>query len=593
MKKRLITVLILLGHVLALLIAVSGLPRIAALVVLALSALWILRRLRRRLRRPHSRLLGAYAPARIVGAAAVMVCLGREGLSVWDGIGLVALAALVMLTSMEGTLGRIWRAGTRVTANLPGLDLDLQARRRGGLLLPIGMASAAVAAISVWVPGLSVLALLMVLATGAMAMRWTVQARRQHARLNDEVAAAVRAHDPSVMVYVSGPAGTEYQFGVWTRQFEELAERGERVLVVTREPALASKIGRLTELPVVSASQMGQLEIIHQHPFKVCLYVNNGMKNSHNIRYSELVHVQLLHGDSDKPSSYNPVTAMFDRIFVAGQAGIDRYAAHGVSIPRERFEIVGRPQVGDIEPAREHLPPTPEGRTALYAPTWTGFNADNNFGSLAQGPGIVRALLAEGWSVVFRPHPYSRRNPVEAARIREIDALLEADAAATGRPHAFGAQASREMSIVECFNASDALVADVSSVPADYLFSEKPFVITKLDASSDEEYAEVFPLASAAVIMDLTDEAGIGTAIRRLGGDDLAGRRREMRAYYLGDIPRETYAEAFPRAVLELVASVHRDPLVGAGRSRVDEESEMPEDDEGPAEGSEEGSEDA
>jgi hypothetical protein len=44
------------------------------------------------------------------------------------------------------------------------------------------------------------------------------------------------------------------------------------------------------------------------------------------------------------------VHAIYDLIFTAGQAGIDRYARHGVSIPAEKFRIVGRPQVELIRP---------------------------------------------------------------------------------------------------------------------------------------------------------------------------------------------------------------------------------------------------
>src|SRR5690625_5823159 len=62
-----------------------------------------------------------------------------------------------------------------------------------------------------------------------------------------------------------------------------------------------------------------------------------------------MTHVQLLHGDSDKASSFNPVTAFYDNVFVAGQAGIDRYENNGVDIPKHKFTIVGRPQVESVE----------------------------------------------------------------------------------------------------------------------------------------------------------------------------------------------------------------------------------------------------
>ena len=59
-------------------------------------------------------------------------------------------------------------------------------------------------------------------------------------------------------------------------------------------------------------------------------YVNNALRNVHVVRYAGVRHVQLNHGDSDKATSYNPVFRMFDRNFVAGQAAVDRFGAHGI-----------------------------------------------------------------------------------------------------------------------------------------------------------------------------------------------------------------------------------------------------------------------
>ena len=82
-------------------------------------------------------------------------------------------------------------------------------------------------------------------------------------------------------------------------------------------------------------------------------YVNNAARNTHLVERRELTHVWLNHGDSEKPACYNPVHAIYDLLFAAGQAGIDRYARHGVHIPLEKFRIVGRPQVEVIRPATD------------------------------------------------------------------------------------------------------------------------------------------------------------------------------------------------------------------------------------------------
>ncbi len=54
-------------------------------------------------------------------------------------------------------------------------------------------------------------------------------------------------------------------------------------------------------------------------------------------------------------------------IFVAGPAGAQRYADHGVLIPAEKFQVIDGPQlVGALERATGASRPA----TVLYAPTW-------------------------------------------------------------------------------------------------------------------------------------------------------------------------------------------------------------------------------
>src|SRR5699024_9935482 len=165
-------------------------------------------------------------------------------------------------------------------------------------------------------------------------------------------------------------------------------------------------------------------------------------------------HVHLNHGDSDKPSSYHPMIAMFDQVFVAGQAAVDRFARHGVVVPQEKFVRVGRPQVADI--VDHTVDPLPGAPTVLYAPTWRGGVRDMSFSSLPRGERVVQALLDAGVRVIFRPHPYWRRDKGSAAAVARIDALLAA-ASTPERPHVTSDRAATA-SIVDNINRSDALV---------------------------------------------------------------------------------------------------------------------------------------
>ena len=142
----------------------------------------------------------------------------------------------------------------------------------------------------------------------------------------------------------------------------------------------------------------------------------------------------------------------------------------------------------------------------LYAPTWRGHVEETMLYSLPSGERIVAALLARGATVIFRPHPFSYDFADDAATIARIMALLDADRRQTGRPHLWGAAAEKDRGILDCINASDAMVSDVSSVVSDYLFSGKPFAMIAVPAEPEAFVAE-YPVARASYVIrgDLAD----------------------------------------------------------------------------------------
>ena len=124
---------------------------------------------------------------------------------------------------------------------------------------------------------------------------------------------------------------------------------------------------------------------------RVAFYVNHGAKNSHCLRFTRLTHIQLHHGDSDKTPSANPLTAIFDKVFVAARRPSNG-TPDGVHIPREKFVVVGRPQVESITVVPRST--GPPGGTVLYTPTWTGHNADADYCSLPIAEEVLTRLLA-------------------------------------------------------------------------------------------------------------------------------------------------------------------------------------------------------
>ncbi|MGC4896193.1 CDP-glycerol glycerophosphotransferase family protein [Micromonospora sp. DT31] len=354
------------------------------------------------------------------------------------------------------------------------------------------------------------------------------------------VGRALRRHQPEFLLHFSAPPGSEYQVTMWLPYLERI---GRPFVVVLREPEFLAAVAAATRAPVVLCPTLKALDEVLVPSLRAAFYVNHGAKNSHCIRFHQLTHVQLHHGDSDKAPSANPVSAIFDKIFVAGQAAIDRYARAGVEIPAEKFVVVGRPQVEAIEVRREPVPASAH-PTVLYTPTWTGHHADANYCSLPVAETLVRRLLDRGATVILRAHPYTDKDPASARRLARLTELLAADRAKSGRAHLWGAAATRELTLTECVNRADALVSDVSGVISDWLYSGKPYAVTDTGVDG-EHFAERFPLAASGYVLR-RDMSNVDAVLADLlDTDPKAARRWAARTRYLGDFPADGYAEAF------------------------------------------------
>lgn len=363
--------------------------------------------------------------------------------------------------------------------------------------------------------------------------------RRRRLWHRSELAAltrAVTAHQPAFLLYFSAPDGGEYQATMWLPYLERI---GEPFLVVLAEPHHLPAISQATTAPVVVHRTAAALEAVMVPSLRAAFYVNNGMKNAHCVRFTRLTHVQLYHGYSDKPVSVNPIAAIFDLIFVPGQAIADQFVGSGVDLPKERFRIVGRPQAEELAVANRPVDQVTS-PVVLYAPTWAGEYADSNHCSLPIGETIVRALLERGVTVIVRPHPYTRRVRESMRQLRQIERLLARDR--TGR-HLWGGAVSK-LSLADCMNRADAMVCDVSSVASQFLYTNKPFAVTDMVTPAGG-FTGSLPLARGSYVLH-RDAANLDDVLDDLlRRDPRAEARRELRGYYLGDFPAERYAEAF------------------------------------------------
>ncbi len=517
-------------------------PVLALAIIGVAARLWFMRRLN-----PTRNLLGNQPVQRAVIGSAVGVALAElttgTGAAVAAGLGVLALVGAVMY---EPYLRKGAAVEVPVVANLPGVAPGPRAR---DVTLPLVVGDLSVAAVG-----------LLIAATGSSPWWWLLvvpvpllarlqvllDSRRRAiaaARIARQLPKAVAAYAPEFAIYTSWPADASHHVTMW---LPYLQRTGRRCMIVTRHPIPAAALAKLVDVPVIEARVPEDLDPLIVPTLRAAFYPNASSGNGLFVRYKRLTHVFLGHGDSDKPTSYNPTHAMYDVIFSAGPAAIRRYAEHGVAISPDKFRVVGRPQVEDITPATGPI----AGRTApvvLFAPTWRGHVEETALSSLPMGERIIGALLDRGATVIFRPHPYSYDYPEDAALIRRIHAQLAADRSKTGRAHLFGAAAETERSVVACANAADALISDVSSVVSDFLFSGKPIGLVAV-ATDPDGFRANYPIASAAYVIDgaLSD---LDAALDQLlGADPLVAERAHRRADYLGPFPSAGYASAFTDA---------------------------------------------
>lgn len=110
-----------------------------------------------------------------------------------------------------------------------------------------------------------------------------------------------------------------------------------------------------------------------------------------------------------------------------------------------------------------------------------------------------------------------------------------------------------EPRLYDCFNVSDAMVSDISSVVSDFIESGKPYAVTDSAELGEEEFKRENTAVRAATILSnkASELGGLLDAVRDPAGDPLAEDRKELKQYLLGpDEP--TSIEQFNTATANL-----------------------------------------
>lgn len=396
-------------------------------------------------------------------------------------------------------------------------------------------------------------ALLVVAASSGWTLRQARELRRSAASDTQQVVDDLTASEARYIVYVAASLGmSRHITNQWLPVFDRVPTPG---FVMVRGASELPALMR-TRLPVVYAAGARQVEQLTLPGVRAAFYQSYALKNANLLHNPDLVHVMLGHGDSDKATSFNGQAAGYDELWVAGPIAVERYVAAGLNVAKDKFVMVGRPQVAELVVGP--LPRQPgEAPVVLYAPTWEGYYAETDHTSLdLMGESLVDWLLSapEPLRVWFKPHPASGRlRPGVRAASERIKHLL----AAAGSQHVLVDEAG--IGLIDAMNSADVLVTDVSSVASDYLATRRPLVVTDPQGLGPERFAARYPSLTAAYLLDadLTRVADVFAAA--LGADPLAAARRATELRVLGDHP-DGPQRTFNREVARLAARGALDP---------------------------------
>jgi hypothetical protein len=538
-------------------------------------------------------------PVRLALRGLVLVAAGAALWSTAVGaVVAVALAGLVLLSGAVGALDWALQGLRRhpVARGIAGLAPRHVPRPRPVLLVTVPEILVAGAALAL--PTRAVLvALAAVLALGVTvttAVPWLVTVRRVRAERVPRLRAAQAYLDevaPEVVLYFGDSEKTVHEVAMWLPALEGLPSKA---LVLVRNRAAFEALPSTTSAVLcVPAAQ--DLMTLRLDCLRVALFVSNIGNNIHLLRHPGIRTAFIGHGDSDKSASVNPFSKVYDEIWVAGPAGRERYDRAGVGVRPGAFVEVGRPQLELVRPADDTRPAVP---TVLYAPTWEGWNAEQDYCSVTtHGEHLVRAVLDHPNPIrlLYRPHPYTgRRSPAVAAAHRRIVALIDEANARAGLsaslpdvpvppavrtrsarerhaydvgagekllrglpPRAHVAIGAQDVPLISCFNLSDGMVTDVSSVLTDFLARDKPIAVCDPLARGVAVFTAQFPTAAAGFVM-APGAQGFREWLAMLSAgvsDPAAEARARMRRHLLGPDdppPSRRFADAVARQSLSV-----------------------------------------
>ena len=270
-------------------------------------------------------------------------------------------------------------------------------------------------------------------------------------------------NDLHVLAYYADDPTRTYQLVQWLEVLEILHAHHPVGLVV-RDPDVARLLQERTDLAVLTAPTFPELTALYDElDAKVALYCNNSILNFQSLVNGRMLHVHINHGESDKQSMASNNAKAYDRVFVAGEAAVQRHV-EGL------LEFDTAPAGADRAPPARPAPGPAAARRARVVrsstprPGRATRTTTTTRRSTRSAPASSRAILAvPDVRLVYKPHPKVTTSLTPAVQEAHL-AILQLVAAAAEREPEAGHTSVLRGDILAVMPDCDAMVTDVSSV---------------------------------------------------------------------------------------------------------------------------------
>ena len=174
---------------------------------------------------------------------------------------------------------------------------------------------------------------------------------------------------------------------------------------------------------VFPISSVNQLDYLFKGlpNLKAIFYVANNKSNPQMIRNNQYTHIFIGHGDSFKHASAHKVFRLYDEVWTAGDAHIDRFNEIEGDFSSIKFFKIGQPWLEEyLENIKEKK--NEEKINIGYFPTWDGFFGSDNFSSLGEFNWIYSSINKindkQKANLFLKLHPRTKKAQIN--KIKEI-----------------------------------------------------------------------------------------------------------------------------------------------------------------------------